>query len=310
MGKNRAMKITVIVPTYLRTQDLARCLAALQQQQRFADQLILVVRDTDSQTKEFLANHQDQTLPLEIATVTVPGVVAAMNQGLDKAEGEIICFTDDDSAPEKDWLAKIETYFLTDDKLGGLGGKDNVYHGTQKEEGAAKVVGKITWFGKIIGNHHMGIGSAREVDILKGVNMSFRAKAIEGLRFDSRLRGSGAQAHLELPFCLSVKRRGWKLIYDPQIVVNHYVAQRFDEDQRNLFNSTAFSNSVYNETIAILEHFSFFQKIIFFIWSFLVGTKKALGLLQWVRFLPKEKQLATQKMLASISARWQAFTKK
>jgi len=37
---------------------------------------------------------------------------------------------------------------------------------------------------------------------------------------------------------------GWKLIYDPRVAVDHYPAQRFDEDQRNKFNQIA--QSEYN----------------------------------------------------------------
>jgi len=37
------MTITVLIPTYRRPQDLARCLEALQKQTRLADEVLLVV---------------------------------------------------------------------------------------------------------------------------------------------------------------------------------------------------------------------------------------------------------------------------
>ncbi len=301
------MAIAVIVPTYRRSQDLARCLQALQNQTRSADEVIVVVRDTDTETWSFLADFNSQNLALRTAKVSVTGVVAAMNTGLDTATADIVAFTDDDAAPHTDWLARIESHYLADERVGGVGGRDWVYHGTDLEAGNCVTVGQVSWFGKVIGNHHIGSGAAREVDVLKGVNMSFRRAAIEGWHFDQRMRGTGAQVHFELAFSLKLKRAGWKLIYDPQVAVNHYPAKRFDEDQRQSFNQIAFANAVHNETLALLEYFSPFQKLAFLIWSITVGTREAMGFVQWLRFLPSQGLFAGKKLFASLKGRWQGL---
>ena len=192
------MNITVIVPTYRRPKDLSRCLEALKKQTRPADELLVVVRNTDAETWIFLETFTSETLPLRTVTVSAPGAIAAMNAGLDAASGEIVSFTDDDAAPHTDWLARIEPHFLSDSRVGGVGGRDWVYHGTDLVEGAKEVVGQVQWFGRVIGNHHLGVGEAREVDVLKGVNMSFRRAAMKGRHFDQHMRGTGAQVHFEL----------------------------------------------------------------------------------------------------------------
>lgn len=299
------MKITVIVPTYRRTKDLARCLEELQKQTRPADEVILVVRDTDTETWAFLEAFNLGSLPLRTETVSITGVVAAMNTGLEVAKGDIIAFTDDDAGPHPDWLERIEAHFLADDRVGGVGGRDWVYHGTELEDGAREVVGQVQWFGRVIGNHHIGVGEPREVDVLKGVNMSFRRTAIAGLRFDQRMRGTGAQVHFEVAFTLALRRAGWTLIYDPKVAVDHFRGQRFDEDKRDTFNDLAVTNAVHNETLILLEHFSWIQRTIFLVWAMLVGTRDAPGFLQWLRFSAKEGSLAGKKWLASIRGRWQ-----
>ena len=301
------MSITVIVPTYRRPQDLARCLEALKNQTRPANEVIVTVRDTDSETWDFLKEFDQESLPLCTVTVKVTGVVAAMNTGLDVAQGDIIAFTDDDAAPHPDWLEKIEAHFLADKLLGGVGGRDILYKNGELVKGEKKVVGKLQWFGRAIGNHHLGIGEAREVDILKGVNMSFRRGAIGGLRFDKRMKGTGAQVHFELAFCLALKRAGWKLIYDPKIVVDHYFAQRFDEDQRGKFSEIATINRVHNQTLVLLEHLSPLKRTLFLSWAILVGTRANRGFLQYLRFLPSESFLAGQKLLASFQGLWQGW---
>lgn len=301
------MAIALIIPTYRRSQDLARCLEALKNQTRGADEVIVVVRDTDTETWSFLKDFDSSNLPLRTATVTVTGVVAAMNAGLDEANSDIVAFTDDDAAPHPDWLARIESHYLADERVGGVGGRDWVYHGSDLEDGNSLKVGQVSWFGRVIGNHHIGSGEAREVDVLKGVNMSFRRAAIQGWHFDKRMKGTGAQVHFELAFSLKLKRAGWKLIYDPQVAVNHYPAKRFDEDRRNSFNQTAFANAVHNETVALLEYFSPLQKLAFLFWAIAVGTREAMGFIQWLRFLPSEGLLAGKKLLASWRGRWQGL---
>ena len=298
------MNITVIIPTYRRPVHLYNCLTGLKQQTRLADEILLVVRDADDLTWEFLKSFDAEFLPLKTSTVKVTGVVAAMNLGLAAAAGDIVCFIDDDAVPHNDWLAKIEAHFLADPELVGLGGRDCIYlEGEKLIEERKPVVGKLQWFGRMIANHHSGTGKPREVDFLKGVNMSYRRKAIANMFFDRRMKGTGAQVHFEVSFGLSLKRAGYKLLYDPQIVVDHYLAERFDEDIRDRFNSSAFFNEVHNETLAILEHFPVHRRIIFTIWAMLVGTRKAFGLVQLIRFLPQEGKLAIDKWLISIRAR-------
>lgn len=300
------MNVSVVIPTYRRSHDLQRCLEALQKQIRQADEVLLIIRDTDTETWSWLAAFDRDRLPLRTATVQVPGVVAAMNVGLETAVGDIITFTDDDAAPHTDWLARIETYFLSDPQIGGVGGRDWVYHGTWLEDGARQVVGKVQWFGRVIGNHHIGVGNAREVDVLKGVNMSFRRTAVQGLRFDPRMRGSGAQVHFEVGFSLALKQVGWKLVYDSEIGVDHFRGQRFDEDQRDQFNTIALSNAVHNETLALLEYFSPLQRVIFLIWAICIGTRDAMGFIQWLRFFPNQGALAGSKYWASLRGRYWA----
>ena len=306
------MLLTVLVPTYRRPKDLARCLKALEKQMRLPDEVLITVRDTDIETRTFLDTPNLTSLHLRIVTVTATGVVAAMNAGLDVAQGDIIAITDDDAAPHPDWLSRIEAYFRADEHLGGVGGRDWLYLGTQLCEadthpGASQKIGRLMWFGKVIGNHHIGRGEPREVDVLKGVNSSYRRIALEKVRFDDRLLGTGAQVYWELALCLKLKRLGWKLIYDPAIAVDHYLAPRFDEDLRFKFNSVAFFNEVHNETLIIIEHFPLQQKIIFVLWAIFVGTRRGFGLAQLLRFLPTEGKLALEKWSISLRARLQGY---
>jgi glycosyltransferase involved in cell wall biosynthesis len=298
------MRMTVLIPTYRRPNDLARCLKALQQQRRAADEVLVVVQKSDVATWDLLKILDLSPLPLHPLTVEIPGVVAALNTGFDAAQGDIISITDDDAAPHLDWLERIEAHFLADNRLGAVGGRDWIYLNSQLVDGTYRAIGKVKWYGQIMGNHHAGKGDVREVDVLKGVNSSYRRQAIQNLKFDHRLRGTGAQTHWELIFDLALKRAGWKIIYDPLVAVDHYPAQRFDEDQRDEFNLEAWINWSHNETLALLEDFSPFRRLVFGLWAVLVGTRSVLGLVQLARFWPRQKKRAIEKWQASMQGRW------
>jgi cellulose synthase/poly-beta-1,6-N-acetylglucosamine synthase-like glycosyltransferase len=299
------MKIAVIVPTYRRPRDLARCLVALAAQERQAAQVVVVARDDDADTHAAL--RESPALPLRIATVVEPGQVAALNAGLAAADADIVAFTDDDAAPRPDWLQRIAAHFAHDRSLGGLGGRDWIYQHGALEHGTHPVVGRVGWFGRCRGNHHLGAGAPRNVDVLKGVNMAYRARALDGIRFDARLRGSGAQVANDLGVSLAVRRAGWKLLYDPAVAVDHFPAERHDEDRRDAFSAQAIANAAFNETLLLAEHFGTLRRLAFIGWALAIGHRAAPGALQWARLLALQPRTATARFLAALRGRWAAL---
>ncbi|MEM5437255.1 glycosyltransferase family 2 protein [Paraburkholderia diazotrophica] len=279
------MKVSVVVPTYRRVGDLARCLAALDAQTRRPDQVVVIARADDRPTLEWLARltrdaGTHRGMRVEVAHVTVAGVVAAYNRGIESATGDIVCFTDDDAAPHADWIARIDAAFAGDRALGGIGGRDIVHERNAVLTGQKEAVGLVRWYGRAIGNHHIGCGAPRAVQVLKAVNMAFRREAIGPVRFDKRLRGNGAQVHCEMAFCLDVVRRGWTLVYDPDLLVEHYPAVRGDEDQRHIFNATAFYNASFNLRLIMCEHLSSIGRWAFVAYVTLIGNRADPGLVR------------------------------
>ena len=276
------MKTSVLVPTFRRPDDLERCLAALSAQTQPADEVIVVARREDTPTvsaiERWLAVRAVRGL--RVAWVGEPGQVAANNCGLREALHELILITDDDAAPHPDWIARIHAHFARDPQLGGVGGRDFVHERGAVLTGHANQVGMLSWYGRAVGNHHLGSGAPREVQILKGVNMAWRRDAIEGLRFDTRLRGSGAQVHNDLAFSLAVRKRGWKLLYDPAVRVDHFPAARADEDQRFVLNEIAHFNAAYNYRFIVREHLSKSGRAAFIAFVSLVGTRADPGLIR------------------------------
>jgi cellulose synthase/poly-beta-1,6-N-acetylglucosamine synthase-like glycosyltransferase len=295
--------ISVIVPTYRRPVDLRRCLEAVRSQTVAPDEVLVIVREGDGESEEMVRAMSPSITALRRVSVPRPGQVAALNAGLEAAICDIVAITDDDGAPRPDWLARIREHFHRDPRIGGVGGRDWVHHANRLEEGSQLTVGRLQWFGRVIGNHHLGVGVSRPVDVLKGANMSYRRKAIGALRFEERLLGTGAQVHNDLDFSLSMRRAGWTLIYDPAVAVDHYPAQRFDDDQREEFDPGAQQNAAHNEMFALMRHLSWPQKVAFLAYAIVVGTWAAPGLLQWPRLVMRGDRNAVRRIATTLTGR-------
>jgi glycosyltransferase involved in cell wall biosynthesis len=304
------MKHTVAIPSYRRPTHLRRALEALMVQERMAEEVIVVARKDDWETQRIAHELQDE-LCLTLQLVDGPGVITPMNRALDTATGDIISFIDDDAVPHRDWARRIIHVFETEPDLAGLGGRDHIFINGEWLEGTSKVVGIVHWYGRVEGNHHRGVGPRRNVDVLKGVNMSLRMSALGNCRIDTRLRGSGAQWHWELKFCLDLRAQGKHLAYDPAIIVDHYPAPRFDADQRSAFDPSAYENQVYNMTLSLLEHLNPLGRMLLMLYALSVGMKNHYcGALKTLLYWPRLRHVAWIKGMASargVYAAWKDY---
>jgi GT2 family glycosyltransferase len=275
--------VSVIVPTWDRAASVERCVRALAAQSRAPEEILVATRHEDKASRDAAAAVPlPEGTRLVLPVTTVPGVIAAMAAALDVATGDVIALTDDDAEPGADWIERLVAALTSDARVGGVGGRD-----LQPSSGVPLTaeVGRLQWFGRVIGGHHLGTGPAREVDVLKGVNAAFRAVALRKVGFDRRLRGAGAQQHWELGLCLALRRGGWRLIYDPSITVAHHVEGRGGDDQihRGRFGAAPLADAVHNETLAVLEHFGPAGRVAFLLWEWLLGTVAAPGALNALR---------------------------
>ena len=182
-----------------------------------------------------------------VVLVDRPGQVAAMAAGLAATHTLLVAFTDDDAVPRPDWIERLLEPFA-DPGVGAVGGRDAIGGDDIEYPPSAESVGLVSRWGRLIGNHHIGLGAARDVDVLKGVNCMYRRSAIA---IPQDLRGSGAQVHNEVAIGLRAKALGWRLVYDPSIVVDHYPGPRFDADQRSGPARSAVFDAAYNLTFSV-----------------------------------------------------------
>jgi GT2 family glycosyltransferase len=238
--------------------------------------------DTESQA---VVSRLGKLLPIDCVAVSDRRVVPMLAAALDHARGSVIAATDDDAQPQPDWLARMLPYY-EDRGVAGVGGRDLIHDDGATKPGSARRVGVMQWFGRAIYEHHRGAGPARDVDVLKGVNMSLRS---ELWRLEPRLRGEGALAHWELELCLRVRHAGWRLIYDPEIVVDHWRAPRVGDEPRDSLSPQAVRDAVHNEFYAIVRWSPGRRRAAAIAYGFLVGHRRAPGLAVAVERLVRER---------------------
>jgi cellulose synthase/poly-beta-1,6-N-acetylglucosamine synthase-like glycosyltransferase len=278
-----SLRISVLVPTFRRPTDFERCLEALKGQQRIPDEVVVVARATDEETQAVLARWRRKPF-LRVAAVVESGQVQALNAGLDAVTGDIVMITDDDAAPHPDWCLRVAEHFAKDDRLGGVGGRDIVYAPEGLLEGYCTTTGKVQPWGRIVGNHHLIAPRKTEVAMLKGANMSYRMSSIGDLRFDTNLRGAGAQVNNDMAFSMAVAKRGWKLLYDPAVQVDHYPAPRHDNEKRGERNLLAVENVAFNTWWTLKRHLHpGLRRTMALLWEGLIGTAGHPGRLRgWI----------------------------
>lgn len=317
-----ASSVSVIVASYRRCDRLAACLGGLRAQTRLPDEVIVVVHRSDSGTADYIKELAADWPALRSVTADSAGSVAAYNRGLAAARGEIVAYTDDDAVPTAGWLERLMARYDQDERVIAVGGRDVVFRpdGSIDEarprtgQSPAEIpVGRIQWFGRMIGNHHVATGPERDVDVLKGVNMSFRRAAVTGHGFDSRLRGQGTQMHSELSICLPLRRTGARIVYDPNIRVLHYPAPRSHGDLRHQFVADTVSASAHNEALAILDYLSPPRRLLYAAYGVAVGSREAPGLAVLGRDFLRGRPAAWPRFVAAQRGRaaaWQTLHQK
>jgi cellulose synthase/poly-beta-1,6-N-acetylglucosamine synthase-like glycosyltransferase len=308
--------VSVIVASFRRPDRLAACLEGLRAQTRPAEEIVVIVHASDPVTADRVAEHSADMPNVRCVVSAGDGSVAAYNTGLVVARQPLVAYVDDDAVPSPEWLARIVDTFDSDEEIAGVGGRDIVLengHALQLRRrigsvAAPRTVGRIQWFGRMISNHHIGEGPARDVDVLKGVNMAFRREAVASHGFDPRLIGQGAVVHSELSICLPLRKRGLRIVYDPEIVVTHYPATRPAGDHRSRFDAVVVTAAAHNEALQILDYFPPQRRAIFAAWGALIGTTHAPGLAVTIRDAASRRGTAWRRLVAAQRGRSAAWT--
>jgi glycosyltransferase involved in cell wall biosynthesis len=123
-------KVSVVISTYHRPDDLTTALDSLSNQTLSQEDYEIVVVNNDHQDvqtnllvekfrNESFANHPEK---LKLIVCPIPGLSSARNAGIAAASGKIVGFFDDDAFASKDWLETIWNAYQSHPSSGVIGG--------------------------------------------------------------------------------------------------------------------------------------------------------------------------------------------
>jgi glycosyltransferase involved in cell wall biosynthesis len=277
--------VDIIVPSYGRPDDLARCLSALLAQSFQDFQILCVCRDSDSETKGIVAGFCCRDRRVREVPVWEPGFVAALNAGLRAATAEFVCFTDDDAEAPPHWLETLMSHFVLHPECGAAGGPDRLQLSDKRFSNPppARKVGVYTWTGKWHATHHCPIREKYlRVSILKGVNMAYRHELIRGMGIGEGLRSLMCT---EPGIAARVRQRGLELHFLRDAWVLHHCAPRHESEDRTDYSTEFALNTSFNYGYVLWRYQPLMLSLVVNARQLLIGTRHAPGLLR-IPFAP------------------------
>lgn len=279
------LTISVLIPSHGRPEKLRRCIAGLAAQRRLPDQVVVVWQGDDTATRDAavaaLAQLPGRALLLHNRE---RGIVPSENMALAHATGEVILLIDDDAVPPEDWVGRHVAHYA-DPRVGAVGGPADNHRadGTPFPTRAVEPVGRLTWFGRLVGNMHDQPASWRvrppsAVDHLVGYNLSLRRVAFE--RFEERLLPYWQLFEAEA--CQQARARGYEIRFDWGNVVAHYPSNTVFEAGRAGDLSLKIYNVAYNHAFVLARHSPWVLRAARLLYLMLVGSSNVPGVLGFV----------------------------
>jgi GT2 family glycosyltransferase len=169
------------------------------------------------------------------------------------------------------WVERLTRHFA-DRTVGAVGGRDVIWHADRAPERAVRDIGRLRWFGRIQANHHRFATGVRDVEFLKGCDMGFRRDLL--VPVDRRLVGVIPYG-FEIDLGLTVRDLGCRVLYDPEAAVDHFATS----DMSAARTDVAYISN-HNQTYILLKHLPWVRRIVFLLYTFLVGDRNTIGLLR------------------------------
>lgn len=217
--------ISVVIPTYGREGVLCDTLKSVLEQ-TYENYEVIVVDQTqrhEPATQAFLEQLVAEQ-KIQLYTVAWASLPAARNYAIERANGSIFLFLDDDVELPAGFLEAHAQGYEGRSEVGAVAGRvfDRMKLSEAKDLAIEMLPPEamdpgIAWY------HIDLVHTVKPQRVLtaRGCNMSFRRSVFEqyGLRFDERFRGSAVRE--ESDFCLRVRKTGMIIWYEPAAHLVH-----------------------------------------------------------------------------------------
>lgn len=212
-----AVEVSVVIPTYNRKEKLTKTLDSLSKQDFPKEKFeVVIVDDGSEQDVHSVVESFKRILDIKYIKQKKEGPGIARNRGVEIAQGSIICFTDDDCMPERNWLGKFYNYFK-DNRGRIIGGLTKV-----RESNLKALLAQFMANGAI----NAYIGREKKIIFLPTSNVGLKREIFKHFTFNPCIRYPGGE---DLEFFWRIFQAGYNLAYYPDIQVLHLRNENFKE---------------------------------------------------------------------------------
>ena len=179
---------------------------------------VLVVHGNNQPIQESV-----KRMPIHEYQVSFNGSAKALNFGITKAEGDIICTTKPGCVVASDWLEEIRGFLQNNPSVDGVGGPvlPILDLGTKIQRLASQIFSEEQSFPNSVVVPKMGSFQA----LFHATNSAFRKKILEAIRFDESFRYD-----YDFDACFKMLQQGNRLVFNPKMKVKYI----FPSNLRNI----------------------------------------------------------------------------
>jgi glycosyltransferase involved in cell wall biosynthesis len=225
--------VTIAVCTRDRPEDLRRCLEALMKLSDDGQELLVIDNcpSTDA-TRRIVKGYGGVRYVREDR----PGLNIARNRALREAQGDVVAFTDDDAAPDPNWLRSLIRNFNDPLVLCVTGLTMPLELETEAQEWFQRLGGLGRGFKRIVFDR-TNCNPFKAWVAGAGVNMALRRSMLELIGpFDEALDvGTPTRGGGDTEIFMRVLTAGFRIVYDPEALNWHRHRQTWQELRWQLF---------------------------------------------------------------------------
>jgi GT2 family glycosyltransferase len=250
---------SIVIPTFRRPDQLAECLTSVVCLEYPLHTLEVIVIDNGGPSESSGPAAEAFRGRLAINYIVNPqngGYGYSVNRGIAASTGERILLLNDDARIGPEFLRQCDAVLNADPAIGCLGCRVDEDGYRNSGDG----IGRLDQSGEVVGNFNVDCGGPIEVEHVYGFCYVFTREAVRraGLCDETLLaRRYSSGNRIETDHCLSIRRHGLKVMYDPRIVVRHLAKPRPDMSEVSLRWKI---NSIRNTIYLYLKHFGLFGK--------------------------------------------------
>jgi len=229
------IKISAVIPTKGRAQDLLVCVKSLLKQTLMPDEIIIVDSSQDKKLRSLLRQNFYESISRIKYIYSKVNANEARNIGIQLSSGGIVFFFDDDVALDRDYIEEVVTVFMKSDekKIGGvMGNIKNIKRDTNSVKTRIRQLFFLDHFGdgrllpSGLPTWVHGLNKKTRTSFISGCMSAYRKEVLREFLFDPKLGKLSGYTFLDDVDMSTRVSQKYKLVYTPSATLEHQSSKK------------------------------------------------------------------------------------